>query len=92
MEKSDSDSGSYGEYNEDSSSNDSSNDMAAFDGSDEEKQLDEPGLMRMTSQAIGREYTVLSINQTKLFSLLNSKILEVKERFEYVSLEEGLIL
>jgi hypothetical protein len=99
MEKSDSDSGSYGDYNDgssddNSSNNDNSGDMGAFagDSDDDKDTLEEPGLLRLTSQQIGREYTPSIINPTKLFAYLNGKIVEVKERFEYVNLDEGLVL
>lgn len=75
MDKSDSDSGSYGDYNDgssddNSSNNDNSGDMDAFagDSDDDKDNFEEPGLLRLTSQQIGREYTPSIINHSRLFS------------------------
>ena len=51
-----------------------------------------PVLMRMTSMQIGSEYSFVAINPEKLYSLLSSKIVNVKERFEYIHLDQGLVL
>lgn len=54
--------------------------------------MEEPGLTRMTSKQIGREYTPTIINKIRLFSLLQSKLVEVRDRFEYIKLDQGFIL
>lgn len=57
------------------------------DSEDSEKELAVPGLIRMTSKQIGSEYSYVVINQQRLYSLLSSKIVDVKERFEYFPLD-----
>jgi hypothetical protein len=98
MEREDSDSEGFVDFDDESSSggfddDDSSGDMAAFDGgSSDSNMLEEPGFTRMTSKQIGREYTPMIIDKDRLFSVLQSKLVEVKDRFEYISLDQGFIL
>lgn len=93
--KNSSDSGSYGEYDDNSSekSGDSNSEAQAYDASeDESDMLEEPGFTRMTSMQIGSEYTPIIISNDRLFSLLQNKMVEVRDRFEYVNLDQGLAL
>lgn len=78
----------YADY-EDSSSEGCFNE----DDSDSEgTMMEELDFTRKTSEQIGREYTPVIIDQEKLYSILQSKIVEVRNTFEYIELDEGFIL
>jgi hypothetical protein len=94
-----SDYGEYADYDDDSSGgfdDDSDNDSGSFggfeEGSDDGEMLEEPGFTRMTSKQIGREYTAMIIDKIRLFSTLQTKIVEVRDKFEYINLDQGFIL
>ena len=48
--------------------------------------------MRMTSKQIGREYNYQVLDSIRLFSIFQTKIVNVRDRFDYLNLPDGLIL
>jgi len=61
-------------------------DYDAYNDSDDEE---EEEVQRMTSKKINEEYKYEIVNQDKLFSELQTKIIAVKSHFEYANLDEG---
>lgn len=65
----------------------------AFDASSEENnEYPELGMQRMTSKQIGRDYSYQIIDPEKVFSMIQTSIVAVKNAFEYLNLDEGFIL
>ena len=91
MERSSSEDNSVGEYSSEEEFDEE--DYEAFEDDDsDENNLDEPNFMRMTSKQIGSEYSYSILDPTRLFSILQTKIVAIKDRFEYINLTEGKIL
>lgn len=66
--------------------------MGAFEDDDDEEPEKELGLVRMTSKQIGREYSYQILDTIRLFSMFQTKIVNVRDRFDYLQLSETVIL
>ena len=91
MERSSSEENSIGGYSSEGDEYDEE-DYEAFEDSDSDEGMKEPSFMRMTSTQIGRDYSYQSIDFNHCFNILQTKIVAVRNRFEYLNLHEGVIL
>lgn len=74
------------------SSEDDGDYMGAFEDDEDEEPEKELGLVRMTSKQIGREYSYQILDTTRLFSILQTKMVNVKDRFDYLQLSDSVII
>lgn len=92
MEGSSSEENDIGGYSSEEEEEDEDYDYDAFEDDEDDNDLDEPNFQRMTSKQIGREYSYLILDPIRCFSILQTKIVAIKDRFEYLNLSDSTVL